>query len=292
MTEPFLRHSTASLPVIAEDDLWDAPTAEEWGRAVGRRISSYVPNAPLTPHTSEALLQLSPEQNHTESSNFNQYLQLQNIEACIMEKRNGNNVCTSDCCESLIQFWNLHLGENGQVGNLYFLPVLWHSICTSLFVDVDRLERVIGKEGFNRAQSERAYAREWACSPAGQRCALHGALILRRLEATGIGTEPPIHVPRAIFRAAIIWFCYCEFAGDTSGELLTMMSFPELDNIGVNCQQILLEANCFKSVRPKVEESRTLCALIDVLERIGHWGISRKFATILRARVSGCVNLG
>lgn len=47
----------------------------------------------------------------------------------------------------------------------------------------------------------------------------------------------------------------------------------KFDSIGVNCQKALYEAHNFKLMRPKADESRAFCVLIDVLKRIGHWNI-------------------
>ena len=223
--------------------------------------------------------------NYRQKSGFGQYLELQLISSNIMDdwKRGGPRL--SDYIEPLCRFSNQCL-ENNHTAEKFSLPVLWHSVCISLFVDINRLELAVGKSGYEQAQAHRSYAHDWACSMAGHRCALHGALILRHLESTALATEPAIHVPRVAFHAALVWFSYCEFGRGSSGVLPATAYFPELSELKLNCQRLLFEANSFKSVRPNVEECRTFYALIDMLERIGHWGISHKFAAILRVMLS------
>lgn len=164
----------------------------------------------------------------------------------------------------------------------YCLPILWHSIFFSLYANIDHLELVIGKEGFDEAQRHVDCVRDWASSSDGQRCALHAALILRELGLENLRTEPPLHVPRIIFRAALIWFCYIKFGVDTAVNLRQTVEFPELSGIGINSETLLFEANGFKLFRPTISESSTFCGLVDILPRIGHWGTCRLFNSILK----------
>lgn len=41
---------------------------------------------------------------------------------------------------------------------------------------------------------------------------------------------------------------------------------------------LLFEAHDYRTSRPQTSESSTLCGLVDLLHRIGHWRLSRKFA--------------
>lgn len=147
---------------------------------------------------------------------------------------------------------------------------LWHSAFMSLYVNFNRLELAVGRKGFDESRSHVDHAHEWASSKNGQRCALHASLILRETERMTLRAEPPTHVPRIIFRAAIVWFCYTKFGVDVLEN--QMVEFPELKKMGINCQRLLFDANGFKPSRPK---------LVDILHRVGHWGISRRFASML-----------
>lgn len=286
ISDPFLRLSAENLPTVAEDSLWTASSAAEWRQVIESRTSA---SQVASDATSGNLPQIA---NCRHKSGLGQYLELQSISLNIMDdwKRSGPRL--SNHMEPLCRFSNQYLqGDNHDANNNFSLSLLWHSICISLFVDINRLELAVGKAGYEQAQAHWSYAHDWACSIAGHRCALHAALILRHLESMALATEPAIHVPRVTFHAALVWFSYCEFGRGNSGVLPVTAHFPEFGGLRIDCQKLLFEANSFKSVRPNVEECRTLYALIDVLERIGHWGISRKFAAILRVMVSEPVAL-
>ena len=226
----------------------------------------------------QAPLQLS----RLSSDGFHVYLELQALSTSAAEARNTNSPTRRQSCEdTLMVFHESHVSPKTEhTPDPYCLPVLWHSIFLSLYANINRLELVIGKEGFTESQNHVAYARSWASSPDGQRCALHAALILRELKQKKIGTEPPIHIPRIIFRAALIWFCYTRFGSDTASSQQDV-EFPELQNIGLGTQSLMFEANGFKASRPTTAESSTFCGLVDILRRAGHWGISQLFASLL-----------
>lgn len=252
------------------------------------QISTFtVSNDPRTPHSSGGTSQHPGPGSIKQSSGFSQYLKLELISSNITEDWKERGPRIPDYDKMLVRFHDLYLkGNDSRAADTFFLHILWHSTYLSLFVDVNRLELAVGKSGYEQAQLHRSYASEWASSIAGHRCALHGALILRHLESTRVGTEPPIHVPRVVFRAALVWFCYCEFGQGRSSLLPATTDFPELLSVGIDCQKVLFEANNFKSLRSNVAECRTLYALIDMLDRIGHWGISHKLGSLLRVMVS------
>lgn len=95
-----------------------------------------------------------------------------------------------------------------------------------------------------------------------------------------LGVEPAIHVPRALYKAASVWYAYLEFGTDshTSTSGTPSIDFPELARLNVNSQTLLFKAHEYKLTKPKTQESSTLSGLVDLLHRIGHWGLSRKFA--------------
>ncbi|CAL5874393.1 uncharacterized protein PFLUO_LOCUS8689 [Penicillium psychrofluorescens] len=286
MTHPFMQHAESTLPLTASKELWVAPTAAQWKATMNSEQSVARLDIPLT-ETSDQ----SPEQPRSgldlgSSSRFRQYTRLQGIVASIMEKRTSAAAWTAKTRhqfeKQLIQFFDQHLKSKTQSGTDPFcLEVLWHSTFMSLFVDFNRLELVMGRDGYDESVPHRDYVYKWASSNEGHRCALHGALILRKLQSMSLGMEPAVHVPRALYRAATVWYAYSEFGVDeqhTGTSATPSMDFPELVRLNVNSQTLLFEANGYKSTKPKTQESSTLCGLVDLLRRIGHWGLSRKFA--------------
>ncbi len=85
-----------------------------------------------------------------------------------------------------------------------------------------------------------------------------------------------MHVPRAMFFSAICLFCYSKY-GDGAQE--QQLIFPELQLRDNDVSALLREADGNRNGSDV--EIGPLCTLVDLLERIGHWEIARKFASIL-----------
>ncbi|KAJ6076910.1 hypothetical protein N7499_008891 [Penicillium canescens] len=287
IADPYFRHYPSKLPALSADDLWLAKTSKEWSQKMISHLSGSISYASSLRPSASIADELSLSQPTNLTNGFYTYLELESLAASAMEARSTNNSTQQSSYEgALMRFYETNIAPNGcQNGAKYSLAVLWHSAFISLYADINRIELAIGKEGLTESQLHREYIREWASSPDGQRCALHATLILRELEGSSIGAEPPIHVPRIIFRAALVWFCYTEFGVDTTTNRHQSVEFPELQKIGINCQRLNFEANGFKVLRPTISESSTFCGLVHILPRVGHWGISRLFALILNLLV-------
>ncbi|GFF60051.1 zinc finger protein rsv1 [Aspergillus udagawae] len=130
----------------------------------------------------------------------------------------------------------------------YCQQALWYANFLSLLADLDCLEQALGCEGFDEAQRNTSYARAWANSSDGLRCAIHAVLILRLLETLPAGgTEPAIHVPQVLFRATIVWLYYLRFyVGDPAEWYEQCQAFnnpnslSELRHISVNLGNLFL----------------------------------------------------
>ncbi|EON65742.1 hypothetical protein W97_04981 [Coniosporium apollinis CBS 100218] len=166
------------------------------------------------------------------------------------------------------------------------MRILWHLTFMSLFSDFDLLEKAIGREGPNFTNEEHNRISEWANSAPAKRCVAHGLLIQKRLEIFSLGFEPALHVPRAMFLAAVCFFCYSKF-GTHDDATFESLDFPEFKLLGTNTASLLFEANGYRYGRPAaIEANGLLCGLTDLLQRIGHWEIARKFASILGALIN------
>ncbi|KUM60889.1 hypothetical protein ACN42_g6233 [Penicillium freii] len=169
LTDTYLRHSPEKLPPLSDDDLWAAATAEDWSEMIMSRLpDSSMHETHLRPpdtKADQAPLPLPP----LSSNGFHAYLELEGLGTCAVEANNTNSPTQRQYCEeNLVTFHELHIGlTKGNSLDPYCLPILWHSIFFSLYVNVNRLELVIGKEGFTEAQNHVTYARSWASSPRG-----------------------------------------------------------------------------------------------------------------------------
>jgi hypothetical protein len=304
ITDPYLRHSVPKRPILANDELWAAPTAQEWSRLM---IESQGAGNPASPPGSDnnSIPQKPTPRLHA-------YLELEGIAASIIESNSlglGNSSSSSSSSSNqgmqqtqptdhlvaiLIRFYTLHLKPHTHApapDDPFRLLALWHSIFISVFTNIDSLELAIGKEGSQQALSApvTGYVRAWADSANGQRAALHAALILGHLKQLPLATEPAIHVPRVIFRAAIVWYCYNKYQSRSTTEppqqqqaAWMVQQFPELREMGASCHRVLFGAMGLRPGRSAMGESSTFCGLVDLLERMGHWGISTRLAGILR----------
>ncbi|KAE8315349.1 fungal-specific transcription factor domain-containing protein [Aspergillus transmontanensis] len=271
MTRPMLRHTASNIPNAVNDRYWQAKSSTDW-------------------KTLNEWKSINPSQNTTaELSQFTQLAQLEGMIASIADKRSLNFGLREDVSGQfvswLMQFFDNYLqSEGSNIVSPFSLEILWHSAFLALFVDLDRLELATGREGYVRSLPHREYIKEWASSQDGRRCVLHGALILQKIQSMTLGVEPAMHVPRVLYQAAMVWYAYLKFGVDNHD---SPKDFPEFACLNVNCQALLFESNGFKISRPKIKESSTLSGLADLLRRIGHWEISRKFADQLARMMQG-----
>ncbi|UKZ48150.1 hypothetical protein TrVGV298_002386 [Trichoderma virens] len=293
-TEPLMRHAASKLPPLCSDSLWAASTAEEWEKLAGNATQTVgALQSPPSQHGHPPNLQLPMDSANHEKLSFRVYCELEGITASISEDRVAGTL--ADTLKqhelTLLRFHHRYIEHGSNKGDDPFcVEILWHLAFMTLFADINELEIAAGREGYeqSRRQSERTKA--WALSHSAQRCAIHGALILQKAEKMCIGVEPAIHVPRAMFCAALIWYCYAEYGQDNADEVATRKpEFPEFRQLGISGERVLFEAHGFKSMRPTRLKSIVTTGLHDLLGRMGHWGISRKFASLIVYMVYGDV---
>ncbi|KAL4877855.1 fungal-specific transcription factor domain-containing protein [Aspergillus karnatakaensis] len=295
LSDPFLGNGLARIPPVADETLWSAPTAELWAKALTDSLSK-----PTNGNHNSPLHAAAHINGPSTKKGLSAYLELQRVAALIIQDRtlgDLNQEHQQKHTDSLIHSYGSYISinhQNATTSDPHLLAVLWHSLFISLSTDFNRLELAIGKEGYHEAQRHTEHARHWAQSPVGRRSAVHAVLILHELEAATLATEPPIHVPRILLRAAIAWFCYTKYepsAPDDSGAELYQPSasadhpqlsqFPEFQTLAIDPLQVLNEANAFRSFRPNLPEMFTFRRFVDILQRLGHWGVSRNYASLL-----------
>lgn len=256
--------------------MWVAKDASTWYKMYVGNSTSHV-----TTPASEELNFASPDSfNPLREGLFRQYIEIQSISARVIEQSDLQQRETFVL--TLTNFYDSHLrAKVDERRDFFCLPIIWHSIFMSIFTDFDRLELAIGKEGHAASTGHADYAQTWAGSVHGERSALHAYLILKELGKITLGAEPPIHVPRIVFRAAVVWYLYTRLDHDPTEPPSENSEFPEFRHMGIDIQMLRFEANGFKLSRPSALESSTFCGLASALQRLGHRGISRKFAYIL-----------
>ena len=157
---------------------------------------------------------------------------------------------------------------------------LWHAVFLYLLVDINKLELAIGRDVNNPpslVQEEVAYAMKWASTPSAKRAVIHGTLLQKQLANTPLDAEPAIHVPRALFHTGVVWYCWAKFAPQVDDGRNVDREWDEMEMLGVDTDKIPGAGGSGR----RVIEKANLCALTDMLRRVGHWGIARRFARIL-----------
>ncbi|KAK5624814.1 hypothetical protein RRF57_000530 [Xylaria bambusicola] len=279
--EPLLRHSNGKLPTCNPDELFFAPTAADWYSIVMR---DRVVSSEITHTNATNVLAVPPVIMTTRKAQMFAYASLAGLVASIQEKRASllDNGAKQQFRSLLLSWHHEHYKHiQGPRKNHINLLIFWHAAFMALYADFDIMERSIGRDGKQAAQEVREAIVDWAASLEARRSILHALLVLRHLEMLPIGLEPAIHVPKAAFYSAMVVYSYIKCKPSPCAPLEDEMNLPELqvassnNTLQPNGDKVI--AAMFPSVEPSI-----LCNAIDLLRRIGHWEISRKFASILQ----------
>ena len=155
----------------------------------------------------------------------------------------------------------------------------------ALYVDVDLLERAIGRNGVRVAEQAREEIDNWVISSEARRAVLHAVRVLNHLQVLPVGLESAIHVPKAIFYSAIVVYGYIKFTptADSYTPSQDDANIPELQVSEPVARPISYfgKNDGASTVIFSTVDLSLLCNAIDLLRRISNWEISRKFSLIL-----------
>lgn len=224
-----------------------------------------------------------------EQGSFGAYAKLESISASITGAKGLRTWVTMSSYfeKALLDFQDNHPRLFKSPDHDQFsLEILWHSAFIQLSADMNRLEICSGRDGFEKSHLHCEYARNWAESASGVRCAIHAAVIMRKSENVSLGADVAVHVPRVLYWAALVWYCFLKF-GQGHPPMRSELEFPEISRLGIETQEDLLENAWPENQRSTVVTSRTLGTLVDLLGRIGHWPLSRKLASLMASLVYG-----
>jgi hypothetical protein len=282
--EPILRRRPPEASFLSTNRMFSATSACEWASVV----------------QSEATMRETEIQNNDpleREDSFSAYGILEGLGTSIEEHRRhgGLDDAAFDSYHNALINWYNSYGKfiiEEQPGKLC-LMVLWHWVYMSLLVDLDQLECAIGRDGPEAAHVAIEYVSNWILSPNSTRCVLHALLLQRQLQSFSFDSVPAIHVPRALFSAAIAWYCYLQYgptenAGSSLFENLHA-HFPEFGVLSPTAHKQLSHIIClsWKHGKMSAVKAATLCGLGDSLQRITHWGIAGKFARIVSCLIYG-----
>lgn len=277
--EPLLRHDPGRLPRCCPDELFIASTATQWQTILKSLHSSPPSSEPQ--HLTSLGIPAMP----SSYSFMNAYVQLSGYNAAIQDARCAtlNEAVVGDFRSRLTTWYEAYFPSLRYPSrDPHCLIVLWHEAFMSLYVSFDLLERVIGREGSPMKDGDVTRIRGWAAGLEGQRCVVHAMLIYKRLQTLPISAEPAIHVPKALFYAGLVVYCYIKFRPtvEPHGDI----DIPELraGDLGRMSTQIAAEppTATLGQFDPSI-----LYNVTDLLHRQGHWELSRRFASILEALI-------
>ncbi|GKZ54595.1 hypothetical protein AnigIFM49718_010409 [Aspergillus niger] len=271
--EPIRKHRFSQYPLLASEPMFMAPTAARWAD-IFKQSPSYTK------------LSLSPDLHFHSAghdSRFAIYSVLESINAHVIEARLSGTLDrgrSQDLSGLLMHWWSKYSLQyiQNEEEDPFSLPVLWHSIYMSLYSDMDLLERAVGRNGHAAATGSQDPVQTWAGSLDASKCLVHALLIQRYLERMRISSEPAIHVPGALFSAALAWLCFTRI-GQQQSINLKAFDAPEIQLLG--SETALQEAQGQAFGDSAFADVNHLHRLIDLLHRFGRWTISKTFATVL-----------
>ncbi|KAL4889515.1 hypothetical protein BDV59DRAFT_195627 [Aspergillus ambiguus] len=271
--DPIRKHRFTQYPHLESEALFMAPTAVKWAALYKQSLSSRkaTPGVPDPFHDAGG------------KSRFAAYGVLESINADIIETRHSNALSADEAkriSKLLILWWQTYSVHLRDDEDPFGLPVLWHSIYMSLYVDIDLLEQAIGRCGYLPKVRAVNKVRTWASSLDASKCLVHALLIQRYLERMRVSSEPAIHIPRALFSAALVWICFNRIGYKKEIDLQAFEA-PEIQLLGSKSALQEVQGQAFGD--PAFADVNHLHRLIDLLHRVGRWAISKTFASVLCA---------
>jgi hypothetical protein len=288
--EATLRPSIERLPLPSSNELFSAPNATVWKNLIlqdqVKHLAASRPQQPPSPSP----IDLGPMRLPEVSNNFGLCAMLESISAIACESHEAASFApdTAQKCQRLLMLWyetyrpSLIAGKDGA----FPLMILWHSIFVNLHANLDVLECACGREGHDVSQEALGYAQKWATSSDAKRCLLHAICIRRNFESMSIGAESPIHIPTCLYQCGMIWFCFGQFGtagGLTAAAAHDPLHFPELQLLGIDSNRIFRE-EIGNSQRGRPVPNQVF-KIVDLLQRIFRWKLSRNLASTLLALV-------
>lgn len=281
--EPLLRHEPERLPKCCSEVVFAAPTASRWHDLV---IASRPPTSQSTPHPDHP----GDVSRSSWQPVMSAYGSLVGIHASISEARSLSlsEETTRHLRRSLMLWADSWFANSSETDHdACCLTILWHETFMSLYCDFDTLERVVGRDGSPNRGEDVDSARKWVATPDGKCCVAHAISILKHLQFMPLSSEPAIHVPLAAFHAGIAFYLHIWLSEHSFQPIA--LDIPELPTGSKRFMRII--GSRVHSHGYKVELT-TLTAIMDLMRRHGHWGISRRFASILEALVEELADSG
>ena len=275
--EPFIWHESGRLSPCCPDQLFAAPTAAQW-----HAMATSIHPSPASKEPRDSTARATPGEPHPYATIYYAYAVLAGHVSAICDARCGtlSDTCTQDFQHRLASWYKDHYsGIHNPSRDTLWLMVLWHEAFMTLYASMDLLELVVGRDGPQVRDEDAKHVRNWVNEPDGKRCLVHSILIYERLKALPISAEPAIYVPRALFFADLVMYFHVKLGAVEATH--SDVDIPELEDF--------LPQSTADGISTRFDSSM-LHGVTGLLCRQGHWGLCRRFASILETLVDDLVD--
>lgn len=300
---PILRHTGNRHFYACENEVFTAPDAESWAKAIlAHPPSQYTFREWFMDRTQNWAQEGMPADRRDTipdpQDEFTLYIMLVGIQAQVCEACELGTLFMPMTQEEILRLllaWYKSYSQYCALHQVlpssspFCLMILWHSIFVSLFSNIHDLEIAFGSSGAKEALDKSGDAVKWAISIDAKRAAAHVIRIRRLLSSLPISTIPAIHIPRIAFQSAIVLWCYFRFRDGSvahlevdSAEWHSVAMWKEFADVGLDARELLRELG---RVRSGFGAEQPLSAFSEILQRLGYWGMSKKLGDILNVAI-------
>ena len=296
--DPYLRHQLIAYPTCCADDVFEASTAEDWQRLyLGQNERTH-----HLPPTKIFEWMTKVDDKHSDDSlslsisgsSFVAYASLANIGACVMERVRQEvspSTKTHIHVQGLLKWYEKYSCDAQSITDTHCLRVLWHQYSLLLYSDAALLERALDAHS---TTSDVIAAKLWAESSQAMHALLHACLLQKHASELTLGKVPPIHLPRAVSSAGMVFVAFRIFSQQARGNQFavlesrktSMLDMPGVAIIahgeGQQVEQLVSWAG--ESLTQRLSTLPYNC--INLLRKLSHWGVSEVLADSLQASLS------
>lgn len=293
--EPLLRQLSTLYTVPTSDALFQAPSADSWCHLLEALRPTIHQALPIKTNTWAMstgedpcdVISMSMSQ-----SQFAAYAVLQNIAAAISESRSLGEL-TDDKQQhfgSCLIAWYQSFRRNTEVAKVdtFSLNTLWHCTFLTLCTDLHAIEESIERDGPRRNRTPTQIAVGGAHPLSHLRSIMHASILQKHVEHLRLNATPPIHIPRALYTAGILWTCHSRLQEATQNQ---HQSPEEIRNALINlpeCQEtgVIDTSQIDEVVEAYAASSRScngpLLGILELLRRLSSASLSNRFVLVLQ----------
>jgi hypothetical protein len=291
---PYLRHQSIAYPSCSADDAFEASTAEDWQKL---RLEENQRTHGLPPTKIGEWIQKNND-NHAEDSlsvsiggsSFVAYASLANIGGCLMELVRPEEWPSNDTetyVQGLLKWYTVYLCNAQSTTDPHCLRVLWHQYSLLCYSDAALLGRALDAQS---KASDIGAAKSWAESTKAICAMLHACLLQKRAAELKLGMVPPIHLPRAVFTAGLVFTAFKRFSSQSrsNSRILadqrrsSLLNMPGIAIIAQSESQTLeqVATSVCDSLSQRLSTLPYSCIIL--LRKLSHWSVSEVFADNLQ----------